>query len=216
MKIIVFDTETTGLPQGRNTSILETDKWPYIVQISWLVYDTETQKCDMVDHIIDCEVDIPEESTQIHGISKRRASLKGIPISIALDEFDIALQSADIVVAHNISFDKRVCMVEAIRKKRKQYFTRDGVRKEEYCTMKNTKDLCAIEKVSQKGDTYYKYPTLSELHDKMFGFHPKGTHDSMADVLICFRCYMVHVHRTDIVKQNASVRRIYELYCGSY
>mgnify|MGYP001385497630 CR=1 FL=1 len=138
MKIIVFDTETTGLPQGRNTSILETDKWPYIVQISWLVYDTETQKCDMVDHIIDCEVDIPEESTQIHGISKRRASLKGIPISVALDEFDIALQSADIVVAHNISFDKRVCMVEAIRRKRKQYFTREGVRKEEYCTMKNT------------------------------------------------------------------------------
>ena len=27
MKIIVSDTETTGLPIGRNPSILETEKW---------------------------------------------------------------------------------------------------------------------------------------------------------------------------------------------
>ena len=29
-KVIVFDTETTGLPIGRNPSIRETTKWPHI------------------------------------------------------------------------------------------------------------------------------------------------------------------------------------------
>jgi len=35
MKILVFDTETTGLPE-RSSSIKETDKWPYIIQISYI------------------------------------------------------------------------------------------------------------------------------------------------------------------------------------
>ena len=71
MKVLVFDTETTGLPEKRNTSILETEKWPYIVQISWVTYDTETESYEMEDHIIDCGVDIPQESVNIHGISKK-------------------------------------------------------------------------------------------------------------------------------------------------
>ena len=53
MKILVFDTETTGLPTERNASIISTDKWPYIVQISYLIFDTEINMVlDYVDKII--------------------------------------------------------------------------------------------------------------------------------------------------------------------
>jgi DNA polymerase III epsilon subunit-like protein len=218
MKIIVFDTETTGLPEGRNTSILDTEKWPYIVQISWILYDTDAcQVLNMQDHIVDCGVPISEESVRIHGISKSRSEIKGIPVVTAMDLFDADLQQADLAVAHNISFDKRICMVEAIRHKRKQYFTREGVRKPEYCTMKNSKDICKIERNNAKGEVYYKYPTLSELHECLFGFIPRGTHDSMADVLICLRCYLVLNGQKDVIKLNRGhLSRIYELYCGSY
>ena len=142
----------------------------------------------MVDHIVDCEIAIPEESTKIHGITKRRASLKGIPIWEALNDFDNALQECDLVVAHNISFDKRICMVEAIRRKRKQYFTCNGVKKPEFCTMKKTKDLCNLTMINSKGDTYVKFQII-RAHTHLFGYIPKGTHDSMADVLICFSLY---------------------------
>lgn len=218
MKIIVFDTETTGLPEGRNPSILETDKWPHIVQISWVLYDTNVSRMlSMQDHIIDCGVPIPEESVRVHGITKSRSERKGVSVSHALDLFDADLQQADMVVAHNVSFDKRVVMVEAIRNKRKQYFTRDGVRKPEYCTMKNSKDICKIERNNAKGEVYYKYPTLSELHDRLFGFVPGGTHDSMADVLICMRCYLLLSENTDVIKSDRGpLSRLYELYCGSY
>ena len=63
---------------------------------------------------------------------------------------------------------------------------------------------------------YYKYPTLSELHEKLFGFVPKGTHDSMADVLICLRSYMLMFGKIDIAKSNRPFGRIYQLYCGNY
>lgn len=214
MKVLVFDTETTGLPASRNVSITETDKWPYIVQISWILYDTETQiAIEIADHIIDCDVDIPEESTKIHGITKRMASLRGIPLTIVMDKFDNVLQRAEIVVAHNLSFDKRIYMVEAIRNKRKQYFTRDGERKPEYCTMKSNKERCAIRMTNVKGDTYIKYPNLSELYEHVFGTKPKGTHDSMADVLICLRCYISLEHGYDAMKTDSKTAHLFELYC---
>ena len=215
MKVLVFDTETTGLPTSKNPSITETDKWPYIVQISWILYDTdERAPIEFVDHIINCDVDIPEESTKIHGISKRRASLCGIPITIAMDDFDDALQRADLVVAHNLSFDKRVYMVEAIRRNRKQYFTINGIRKPEYCTMKSNKERCAIQITNAKGNTYIKYPSLSELYEHIFECKPKGTHNSMADVLICLRCYIKLEYNYDIIKTHSKIYRLFDLYCS--
>ena len=40
MKVLIFDTETTGLPEGKNPSIYETQKWPHIIQLSYIVYDS--------------------------------------------------------------------------------------------------------------------------------------------------------------------------------
>ena len=38
MKILVFDTETTGLPE-KNASIYSYNQWPYIIQLSYIFYD---------------------------------------------------------------------------------------------------------------------------------------------------------------------------------
>ena len=44
MKVLVFDTETTGLPTERNPSITETEKWPHVVQLSYILYDVDENK----------------------------------------------------------------------------------------------------------------------------------------------------------------------------
>jgi DNA polymerase III epsilon subunit-like protein len=214
MKILVFDTETTGLPEKRDTSILETNKWPHIVQMSWILYDVEKKTIlNCQDHIINCPVDIPEESTKIHGITKACSMASGVDMRFVLDLFDVDIQIADIVVAHNISFDKRMCMVESIRLHRKQYFTRDGIKRPEYCTLKQTKEFCNIERVSSNGFQYIKYPTLVELHNKLFGFIPSGAHDSMADVLICLRCYLYFTQQIDIIQTDIQIDELYRRYC---
>ena len=41
MKLLVIDTETTGLPQ-RNASIYKTEQWPYVVQLSFILFDTDS------------------------------------------------------------------------------------------------------------------------------------------------------------------------------
>ena len=59
MKILTFDVETTGLPDGRPTT-KQTYRWPFIVQFSWMVYDASKNKViNVEDHIVklpkDCE-----------------------------------------------------------------------------------------------------------------------------------------------------------------
>ena len=201
MKILVFDTETTGLPEGRNPSIKETKKWPHMIQLSYILYDTDKNTIiECVDEIVKlaADVQISEESVSLHGISRDISNTKGKSVIYVLNQFNKCLQTADKVVGHNISFDKRIIMVESIRNYMRQYFTRDGIRKPEFCTMKNSVELCKLEAVSRKGEKYFKYPNLSELYKKLFNSSVKNVHNSMIDIILCLRCYCMMEYSNDI------------------
>ena len=212
----MFDTETTGLPVGRNPSIRETKKWPHIVQLSCILFDTDTNEIirsyDTVVKVPD-NIKISEESISLHGISRDISNTRGLPVKDVLKEFNQMLIASDKVIGHNISFDKRVVMVESIRLYISQYFTIDGARKPEYCTMKNSVDICKIEKVGKDGDKYFKYPSLTELHDKLFQKTPKNVHNSMVDILVCLRCYCKLEHNMDIVEAGCSeTKELFKTY----
>ena len=66
---------------------------------------------------------------------------EGIDIKHVLTDFNNALIETDICVAHNITFDKLLILVEAIRNNIRFNF------KNQYCTMNNGKDICKIEKI---------------------------------------------------------------------
>ena len=207
MKVLVFDTETTGLPIGRNPSIEDVDKWPHVVQLSYILFDTVSKKViTMRDDLIKIplEVEITPGSEAIHRISRVMCEANGISINDALNYFNKALIQADIVVGHNISFDKRLIMVECRRSNKYQKFTTNGVRKEEYCTMRKGTDICQIDMTAQNGETYLKFPTLSELHQKLFDYKPEGTHNALIDVLICLRCYLRIVEGYDFMEETTS------------
>jgi len=36
---LFFDTETTGLPRNWNAPVHNTQNWPRMVQIAWIIYD---------------------------------------------------------------------------------------------------------------------------------------------------------------------------------
>ena len=203
MKVLIFDTETSGLPEGKNPSIYETQKWPHIIQLSYIIYDSETN--DIVtledDYIsIGDDVIIQPESQKVHNISRELLSSKGIPIEHALDKFNRFSDMSDVLVGHNVSFDKRMVMVEGIRNKIRMNIH------DTYCTMKNSVELCKIQRFWPNGDTYFKYPTLSELHDELFKKIPKNTHNALIDILICMRCFVKIELRKDICAINRTIR----------
>ena len=220
MKVLIFDTETTGLPE-RNASIMDPTKWPHVIQLSYILYDTELKMMiDKKDNLIKIplNVTITPESEAIHHISRVMCDADGIPILEALNMFNKALDLCDVIVGHNLSFDKRLLMVESIRLNKYQRFTVNGIKKPEYCTMKETVNFCKIEAInSTTGEMYYKYPTLSELHYKLFGTEPKGTHNALSDVLICLRCYQKLHGDYDIVDHAMNnyldLKNLYIEYC---
>ena len=220
MRVICFDTETTGLPEKRNTSIYETSKWPHIVQLSFMVYDDEKKEIvEEYDEIIkiDESIVLTPKSVEIHGISRDIISVRGVPIVDALNAFKRALNSCDLCVGHNISFDKRLLIVEAIRNKGFDSTDNSYVQfqfKNEFCTMLNSVEVCRIEKLRSDGTIYFKYPTLLELHNHLFKKIPNNAHNSKVDVLICLRCYCKLVHDQDLSCENRQFRRMYREYCA--
>lgn len=216
MRALIFDTETSNLPE-KNASIYDYAKWPYILQLSFILYDTVNLKATTIhDYIIKIpdDVEISEESVKIHGITRSLCKRKGVSIKIALEEFQDYLEKADVVIGHNIDFDKKMIMVETLRNKMTNKFISYGVPKSEYCTMKNNTGLCNIIREDKNGEKYFKYPTLTELYVRLFDEMPKNMHNSMADVLICLRCYMITQFKIDILKTKDKIlKNVYKQQC---
>jgi DNA polymerase III epsilon subunit-like protein len=226
MKVLIFDTETTGLPKNQKAepSIMNIDDWPYIVQLSWILYDTDT--CNLIsesDNIIKLEnnVEISEESINIHKITKQICKTKGVYLSDVLQKFMKNFQICDLCVAHNMQFDNKILIVEMIRnllnhKKDETGFNSKLVMwqtfsnsKKMFCTMQETVDLCNIKAISSKfgGKEYVKFPTLGELHEYYFGYKPKNLHNAFTDVMICVRCFHMLKFGKDICEENIKFRR---------
>jgi DNA polymerase III epsilon subunit-like protein len=219
MHILCFDTETTGLPESRHISIYETDKWPYIVQLSFIIYDTDKKEViESYDEIIKIEedVELTPKSVEIHGITREMINKRGIHITEALRVFKCALHNSDCSIGHNLSFDKRLLIVESIRNKGFDSNDNSIIQLhfgKEFCTMQNSVDVCKIKRLRKDGTSYYKYPTLIELHEHLFKIKPHNAHDSKVDVLICLRCYCKLVFNYDLSRESRQFRRMYREFC---
>ncbi len=227
MKILIFDTETTGLPKNRKSLVTDTEEWPHIVQFSYIIYDMFTNKLEkVIDYIIKLpvEIDIPEESFKIHGITKEISNEQGIVINKVIDQFMLDLSKCNLLVAHNLEFDLNMVIVELIRMNRYAELIGDDIafnlnssnyeqlmNIEKYCTMTETEKRCNIKAVSKNGKEYSKYPTLGELHYYLFRSYPKNLHNSLNDILICLRCYYKLITKKDIYLENNEIKQLLEL-----
>ena len=199
MKLFVFDTETTGLPTKYSNLEDNLDGWPHIVQLSFMIYDTDENKLIYVyDRIIKIpsSVYISKESEGIHNITRELCDEKGVDIRDALYIFDNKLKECDIKIGHNISFDEKMIKVEKLRLNwRGENSLTTTEDKPSFCTMKKGTDICELTKKYANGRVYPKYPKLTELHFKLFGELPINCHNSLYDINITLRCYLFMEHK---------------------
>jgi DNA polymerase III subunit epsilon len=178
---LFFDTETTGLPQNWKAPVSDTNNWPRIVQIAWILSSQENGQLESKDFIIKPEgFSIPIESSDVHGITTEQAYEEGKDLLDVLDEFDRDLDKSNRLVAHNISFDEKVLGAEFIRKG----VENDFFAKRRLCTMQKSTDYCKL-----PGRYGYKWPTLSELHNVLFGKDFEDAHNAMGDVIATENCF---------------------------
>jgi DNA polymerase III epsilon subunit-like protein len=215
MKIIVFDTETSGLPKSKTITPNTIHLWPFIVQFSYIIFDTETnavlKSYDAIVKVKPYNV-ISKDSIKFHGITQEISELKGINIDTVLIEFMRDLETADMIVAHNVEFDLNMLRVEIMRLESAEtnldlclasIINKNNL----YCTMRESVDLCKIEKENSRGK-YYKFPTLTELHKHLFAVEPKHLHNSFHDILCTIRCFIKMKYNQDIVEHNPQFKEL--------
>jgi DNA polymerase-3 subunit epsilon len=177
MKLLSFDTETTGLP---NWGIPSNDAaQPHLVEIAAQLVDTSTRETlDEMSFIIKPDGwswDESSEAFQKHGITMERAMDEGIPEISALDQFMVMYERCDVRMAFNTVFDNRILRIAQMRYR----FDPEAMR-----SWKEDKDLyvCAM-RLAQK-HIGGKTPSLVKAHAHFFGEDVfKETHRALADTI---------------------------------
>jgi len=178
---LFFDTETTGLPKNWKAPVSDTNNWPRIVQIAWILSSKEKGRIESNDYIIKPEgYEIPIESSRIHGITTQKAYAEGIDLIEALKKFNLALQKSSCLVAHNMNFDEKVLGAEFLRKG----IENDFFEKNRLCTMEKSTQYCKL-----PGRYGYKWPSLSELHNILFGKDFEDAHNAAGDINATENCF---------------------------
>jgi DNA polymerase III subunit epsilon len=249
-KILVFDTETTGVPptmpgqnwtekQQYDASLLQKehletswsnnqllDQWPSILQLSYIVYDLENpldvkifnKYIDIPDNIV-----ISETSVAVHHIT--RETIANAPsenratIEKALQEFLEDVKKSDIVVGHNVQFDRKMVVAELLRLSEQDHLPEihDMMDETKFeCTMIQSTPICNLkrkqeymDKKTGKQKFFYKIksPKLSEAYKHFFGYEPSGDalHDALIDVVVCLRVFCKYKYNLDVCGQNPNV-----------
>lgn len=183
--ILFFDTETTGLPIRYNAPINDSDNWPRLVQLAWLMVNEEGKILQEKSFIIYPDgFTIPKDNTLKHSITTEQAKREGHPLRDVLEEFMFDLHLAQSVVGHNIDFDKHIVGAELCRLDMDCDQLMD---KPTTCTMQSSTDYCAIP--NPNGYFGYKWPSLQELYFKLFNRNFDDAHDALADITATKECF---------------------------
>ena len=197
---LIFDTETTGLPKKWNAPITDTDNWPRCIQIAWQLHDELGQLIESQDYLIQTDgFNIPYDAEQIHGISTLLADTNGIPLKEVLIKFNEALDKSKFVVGQNVGFDLNIMGCE---------YHRLGIETSlndlpilDTCT-ETTASLCQIP--GGRGGKF-KLPTLTELHQYLFGTGFGEAHNATADVEATTRCFLELIRKRVYTKEELDV-----------
>nr|MDD3719716.1 3'-5' exonuclease [Candidatus Gracilibacteria bacterium] len=190
MKIFVFDTETTGFIDKKESDL---DKQPHIIQFAGILGTLENGKFKeekRVDIYINPGISIPYGSSLVHHIYD--IDVQGKPlISDSIEEILYYINTPDIIVGHNIEFDEDMVKLE-LKRLGREYDYRP---KQVLCTMKNTVDFCSIKGNGER----FKYPKLGELHKTIFGEYFSGAHNALVDVENTLKCFLELVKK-EVIK----------------
>ena len=188
-KLLFFDTETNGLPVVFHAPIKDTSNWPRITQLGWELCWENGETIQQV-----CEIIKPDKwlvpKTEFfikQGISTEKCEEEGVPMTSMLSYFIEDLNQADLLIAHNMSFDLPVISCEMYR-----YRMKPEGPTEKYCTKLESTPICKL-----PGFYYgkYKWPSLEEAYNHYFGPMPEGAHRADFDVEACKKIYFAIQNR---------------------
>lgn len=196
VKILVFDTETSGLPKHYRPAEEDINNYPHLVQFAAQVVEFDIDNPLQINVLYKCsfyvkpfregkEIQIHPKAQEVHGIDFAKANALGESIETVLFLFLGLCNSVDYIVCHNYTFDRNVMVSEFLRLNLPYKYRRQT---RIFCTMKYSTQLL---KIPGYKSNQYKFPKLEELFkhltDAEMSEHYKA-HDAEGDVAATVVC----------------------------
>lgn len=179
---LFIDTETSGKFDFKSS--YKKPHQPWICQIALILSSKEeifAQACFLIESE---GRKIEPSAYQVHGINTDTCDRYGIMESTTCYIFLEALHSCNVIVAHNLKFDRlMICNLlyrNSFEKEAEYLLSFDS-----YCTMEKGTNITRLPGRFGK----YKWPTLEELHRHFFNRGIEGAHDALVDTKAMRKCY---------------------------
>ena len=176
--IMVFDVEHTGCTDA------------HILQLSWGLYKRDGNLIETKDYFlkISKHIFIHPRAIEKHKITCEVLLQKTNTLELTelLKQFTTDVSRCETLVAHNVKCDLKTLNNELFRNNMSE------LNASTYCTMAQSKTFCNSK--DKRGSM--KFPTLNELHQKLFNVPMDSTqaHNSCYDVEICAKCYFKYIN----------------------
>lgn len=197
LKVLVIDTETTGLPKGKDV-YAENQPWP--VQIGIILMDLSK---DTFDHSSNHLV-IPPEGTffnpkavEVHGLTEDIVRANGEDMLGVMEMLRDLRKRADIVAAYNLPFDERIIRSSSVRLD--SSFEKDhvlGVHGDaiaHHCIMEYATNFFETRRRKSVGQVVASsterrplrmmHRKLVTVYEELKGVKLEGAHDALADAV---------------------------------
>lgn len=191
MKTVTLDCETTGLAPAKADYKIQYMDYPYIVTFAYKINGEPVK-----EFIINQEGrEVPAEATAIHGVTNEMCAASPFTLPVVLCEFIFAAKGAEFSIGHNIYFDSSTIKANVLRMIKQEtakeafYKEIEGIlhKDRRIDTMMSTIKFCAL---PGKYAGQFKWPRLTELHEKLFPGETFDAHSSGADVDATYKCYL--------------------------
>jgi DNA polymerase III epsilon subunit-like protein len=180
--ILGYDTETSNLPLWKDPS--DDPRQPSLMQLALVVQDMEGREvdrwCKIVRPRYGCVMS--PEAFNAHGITLERAMDEGVDPGEAFDAFHERQRMAELLVAHNEYFDRRMMRITAAHHRGFKYEPSTP----NFCTLHRSKYIInlppteAMMRANRRGP---KSPSLEEAVRHFFDRPPTKAHDALGDVI---------------------------------
>jgi DNA polymerase-3 subunit epsilon len=199
MNILFYDIETTDLPDWKTPS--EAESQPHMIQVAASLVDSERREIvsGINLYVIPEGWTIPEDVTQLTGITTDFARRVGVFEETAANVLYYLWYGCDLRVAHNEQFDARIMRIATKRylSVEAQDAWKEGAK---FCTMRESTNLCAIPQTSGRGK--YKFPKLSEAYAHFTGRIMEREHNAWHDMRAAMTVYWAIVDQAAEAKEN--------------
>lgn len=209
--VLIFDTETTGLAAFKDHHTAPTQ--PNLAQLGCVLIDTETGKerasLDLI--VYPSSWEIPQPAALVHGISTGLAKRVGVNLDSAVNVFLDLVDVADVVVAHNIAFDKIVMRraVKMVADAVGDDYVDPFADKALFCTMRATTPIVKKRGKKPLHNADYKWPKLIECIKFFFDEELIDAHSAMADCRATARM-LIHLLNEGLVELPETVEEVAE------